>query len=154
MTTVVLMSGVSGVGKSTMARNIVAEDGGVVISADDYFMREGRYEFSAAKLPLAHAQCLRRYIELIQCAPASCTYIVVDNTNTTVVELAPYVAIATAYGFPVELRTLRSELSFEKLAARSVHGCSLGVIRRMQSNLEKREIPTWWDVLVVTRDVK
>uniref|UniRef100_A0A8W8KSP8 Uncharacterized protein n=1 Tax=Magallana gigas TaxID=29159 RepID=A0A8W8KSP8_MAGGI len=58
--TVFIMRGVSGSGKSTIARAIQkVYPSAVLCSADDYFMREGEYHFSADDLESAHKYCQR-----------------------------------------------------------------------------------------------
>lgn len=52
----VLLRGPPGSGKSTLARNILMQNpGGVILSTDDYFIVNGRYQFDLAVLGEAHS---------------------------------------------------------------------------------------------------
>jgi hypothetical protein len=151
---VVLMSGISGAGKDTYIKerfvqrpidvNLVAQ----VCSADDYFMRNGVYTFAPHLLPNAHAKCLRDFTEVVT-TPFSWRdtlpyNLVVNNTNLTTEELAPYVALAAAYGFPVELVTVCCEPHIA--AARSHHVNSLPIVRAMHDRLQARKLPSFWKI--------
>lgn len=89
MKKVIILSGISGSGKSTYGRKLL--EGALwtsVCSADDYFMVGSEYRFDASKLSLAHGQCFKKFIDLLK---GGDQVVVVDNTNTSVVEIAPYV---------------------------------------------------------------
>lgn len=67
------------------------------------------YRFDPAKLPEAHAQCLKKFIRTAQgnTGGALGDVIIVDNTNSTVAEIAPYYAIAEAYGYDTRILRVR-----------------------------------------------
>jgi len=109
----IILIGPSGSGKSTYAKKI----GHATVSADDYFMRDGKYCFDARKLSEAHGECLKRFMYLVM---GGCD-VIVDNTNATIAEVAPYIAIAQAYGFDVIVKVMPVE-SIETLTVRNVHG--------------------------------
>lgn len=90
-----ILSGISGSGKSTYARR----HRGVIVSADDYFVRDGAYRFNPARLSSAHATCFARYLGALDDGHP---LVIVDNTNTTAVEIAPYVLAAQAKGYDHE----------------------------------------------------
>ena len=56
----VLVRGIPGAGKTTFAEKLAWPLGAPVYSADDYFMKDGKYIFNVAGLGAAHAQCLER----------------------------------------------------------------------------------------------
>ncbi len=68
--------------------------------------------------------------------------VVVDNTNTTTEEIAPYYAVARAYGYDVELVTLLVDV--ETAAARNAHGVPMRNIEAMHRRLDQRELPRFW----------
>jgi len=111
----IILIGPSGSGKSTFAKTL----GHNIVSADIYFMREGEYRFDASKLPLAHASCLKRFIYLLM----DYADVIVDNPNTTIAEVAPYIAIAQAYGYDVVVKVMR-KLPLSECVARATHGNS------------------------------
>ena len=109
----IILIGPSGSGKSTYAKKI----GHTIVSADDYFMRDGKYCFEASKLSEAHGDCLRDYIDAIQWN----TSVIVDNTNTTIAEVAPYIAIAQAYDYDIEV-VVMPFVGLQTFVERNVHG--------------------------------
>ena len=145
--TVTILCGISGSGKSTFAKQI----GGEVCSADNFFTDDdGNYEFNPRFLSDVHAACLREYVELVRGGKGS--DIVVDNTNTTLSEIAPYAALALAYGWELRIRIV--ECDVETAFARNVHGVSRETIEKQASRLSglKGSLPPWWPVECVAAD--
>ena len=147
-----IMRGIPGSGKSTYVRKNFRH--ALVCSADDFFMEEGQYKFDPSKLSQAHGACLRKFVDgLVQNANNTWPYpeIVVDNTNTRLIEVAPYAALALAYGYELEITTILSlpKESFD----RQVHGVPLETINRMYSNLmdSMYKFPSYWPHIVVPR---
>lgn len=101
------MQGVSGAGKSTLARKLVrtvSSRGAYaqIVSADDFFCdSSGAYNFDPAKLGEAHDACFRKFLKFLMYERTE--LIVVDNTNTQAVQIAPYVLAATALGFRAKI---------------------------------------------------
>lgn len=160
MKKVILMSGVSGSGKSTYIQDVILgriREQGVtswrseghgslaVVSADDYFVTpEGAYLFESSKIGLAHGACFKTYIECVQ---AGIDIVVVDNTNTIVAEIAPYMLGAFAYGYEAEIVTLKVEPTSEnivKLSNRNRHGASPNAIAWQVAGMAKRVLMPWW----------
>jgi len=146
---VILMSGISGSGKNTYIKSRFGGDDVVkVFSADDYFERDGDYNFDPSQLPFAHGQCLRNFINTVAIAPNGAAgpmttdVVVVNNTNLTTEELSPYVAIASAYGHPIELVTIHCPPHIA--AARSLHVNSFPICKSMHDRLMARKLPPFW----------
>lgn len=136
---VVIYSGIPGSGKSTIVR--AKHRDAIVCSADNYFTsKDGSYNFDPAKIGEAHAQCLKRFNAA--CSGDSLLDLVVDNTNTSVVEIAPYAALAQAYRYELQIITLlvAPEVAF----ARNVHGVSEETVRKMDAAIRSRVLPPWW----------
>lgn len=154
MKKVTIMCGVSGSGKSyeAMKLQLSAPGESRVVSADHYFTdRSGSYAFSVALLGEAHAACLRRFLDEVQGGTA---HVIVDNTNTTIAEIAPYVAIAQAYGYEVEIRTMHARsIDLESCAQRNTHGVSLEAISGQHQRLTSRRWPFHWEHGAVTFSV-
>ena len=119
----------------------------IICSADDFFEttykfdKESGYKFDGSKLGEAHAQCLRRTIGgMIDQVPI----IAVDNTNTTVLEMAPYYACAQAYGYEVELVTFR--INPGDAYMRGTHNVPLGTIVAQNKRIKGIEIPPHWKI--------
>lgn len=159
---VILMSGIPGSGKTSYVDRLVREDPDskfCICSADHYFQTDsnGKYDqdeeyvFDPSKLADAHSSCMKKFIEEI--VPGSKTsswadVIVVDNTNSTAMELSPYVQIAMAYGVPVEIITINCDP--HSAAERNIHGVSYQTCSRMDANIRNRAIPTFWKAKMTT----
>lgn len=159
---VIIMSGISGSGKDTylkqrfphafkkLSEPMIDEliDEGMslqlICSADHFFEKEGSYKFDVSKLNQAHGECLRDFIDFVQYGfeNENDSIIIVNNTNTTNEEIAPYYSIAKAYGATVELVTL--VLNPEKAAARNVHNVPLTSCQAMAKRLNQRKLPPFW----------
>jgi predicted kinase len=127
---------IPGSGKSTW---IESNPKASVHSADTFFMKEGVYQFNPAFLADAHNACLRGFMR--DCIGGQ-LLVVVDNTNTTIEEIAPYYAIAEAEGYNVSLFTFMVEP--EIAAKRNTHGVPLHAIRAMHERIMNRKIPSFW----------
>lgn len=105
-TEVIIMRGISGAGKTTFAHELASSKpkGEVQIcSADDFFMKDDEYKFDAALLPLAHAECLKKFIAFVSGMFSG--IVIVDNTNLDWFDVSPYYNIAKAYNADVKIRT-------------------------------------------------
>lgn len=148
MPTMFIMRGLPGSGKSTLARmmatGLSSHKHVVVVSADDYFMRDGVYEFDPTKIALAHGQCQQR----AKGACADGVTVIVDNTNTQRWEMEPYIALARTYGYDLQVITVETSLSASDLAWRCSHGVPVETIQRMRDNWESNwqagnPLPPW-----------
>jgi predicted kinase len=90
----ILVRGVSGAGKDTFAELI----GGPIFSADNYFMKNGNYEFDVTKLGQAHNQCQRKTQDAME---TGLSKICVANTFTTQREMKEYFQLAKQFGYRV-----------------------------------------------------
>ncbi len=142
MKEVIILSGISGSGKSTYARKIADTSKDVcIVSADHYFMVNGEYVFDANNLGEAHGQCLRNYTQALL---GDATVIIVDNTNTTAIEIAPYVALAKAYKADCSLVTVHVDA--DVAVKRNCHGVSAKTIHNQATNLFNRHLPFHWKI--------
>lgn len=136
---VIIITGIPGSGKSSHVRNVYPN--AFVCSADHHFMVKGKYMFDATQLGEAHAQCMRRFLDGLA---RDILTIVVDNTNLSAIEIAPYYLAAQAYGYQVSLYTMQVDPKIA--AARNIHGVSAEAIARMAKTLSNREIPPYWNI--------
>ena len=142
-----ILVGISGSGKSTMALAMRSHYPGkpwAICSADHFMVNEkGEYEFIHAKLHLAHQACIRKYLDLLQRAEPR---IVVDNTNCSLWELAPYVAIGHGFNATVEIIIIHQAVAVAYY--RNVHGTPAGTIIHQYGKLQKllNELPSHWNV--------
>lgn len=144
---VVILSGISGSGKSTYAETMVKElvSGTFIIcSADDYMIRDGQYKFDPQQLEQAHNQCFRQFMEGCQ---RNHPLIIADNTNLTAWEIAPYMAGAKAYGGTAELITF--QCSLDAAILRNVHHLPTHSIVNQYRRLKERRLPGFWPHRVI-----
>lgn len=97
MKDLILLRGLPGAGKSTLARTIVGERG-TVLEADTFFMENGEYKFDASKLKIAHEWCQSQtHLSMHYGYPL----VVVSNTFTQEWEMEPYYKLAERNGYRV-----------------------------------------------------
>ncbi|XP_073699114.1 NEDD4-binding protein 2 [Garra rufa] len=98
----VLLRGAPGSGKTTLANALLVQNpGGVVLSTDDYFTRNGQYYFEPNLLGEAHEWNHQRAKEAFEKGQ---TPIIIDNTNMQCWEMKPYVAMAQKHRYKVLFR--------------------------------------------------
>jgi len=99
MKELILLRGIPGSGKTTLAKTI----GGIHIEADQYFMENGEYKFDATKIKLAHNYCQTQTQAWMQhdSEQINVNRIVVSNTFTQEWEMEPYYKLAEQYGYRV-----------------------------------------------------
>lgn len=138
---VVILRGYPGAGKSTYVKNNFKEDTTVVCSADHFFMKNGEYKFDPSKLSEAHAASLRKFIDVINHPTDTPQTLVVDNTNTSVLELSPYLMVAKAYNLKIRLVKLVCKNGYKEAAGRNIHGVPEKTVKRMEETFQT--IPGW-----------
>ncbi len=143
---VLVMSGLPGSGKTTMARRLYREadpmlNRVLIVSADDHFMRDGVYRFDPAMAGRAHQACWREFYGAVS---RDVDLVLVDNTNLTAAEIAPYVLPAEVKGYTVKV--LRVGCDPATAYARQTHGVPSVAFGRMLALWEKRDVMPWWDV--------
>lgn len=110
-----------------------------------FLKKIGVYLFNHNKLSEAHGECFLKFINLLL---NKNELILVNNTNTSVVEIAPYVAAANAFKASVELITLIKDPVL--CAERNVHGVPLKSIQNMVLKIKNRHIPKNWNFTSIT----
>ena len=94
--TVYLLRGPSGTGKSTLAKDLEVKE---VFSADDFYMKDGIYNFNPNQIGIAHGICKKKTEQAMK---DGIYPIAVDNTFTKSFEIKPYLVLAQQYGYDVE----------------------------------------------------
>lgn len=146
-----ILQGPPGAGKTTWAmRQITSGERGTasrygeriaIVSADTE-----RERLIGRTLAEAHAACLRRFVDLLNAPPrlGSTMHIIVDNTNTTQAEVAPYVALGMAYGHVVTLRSFPG-----RGPGMDVHNVPEHVYHAMVDRIAKFAPAPFWDIRIV-----
>lgn len=149
MRSVVVLSGVSGSGKSEHAKKAELahhHDSMMIVSADHYFIGpDDVYRFDPTQLSKAHGECFKVFIDALR---HDVELVIVDNTNTTTIEIAPYMLAASAYCYEAEIVIMNArEHQLEMCAKRNKHGVSLDVITKQHQRMWdlKNQLPPWWN---------
>ena len=150
MKEVIIVRGTSGSGKTTWVNNKLKElrSKGTVCtacSADNYFIKEGKYQFDPNKLDDAHLSCYRNFLAALQ---IGYQIIIVDNTNTQLWEMTPYTMLAKTYGY--DIKVVRTTCAARTAAERNVHGVPAKSVESMYKRMQN--LPKYWpkETIVVT----
>jgi len=131
------MMGLPGSGKSTWAKSL--EGNNQILSSDNYFTdKDGNYNWTIEEAHKGHEDCLRKFIRVLMpdytySSPVLDT-IIIDNTNVRIHDIAPYIRIAQAYGYDVEVNYIDTDIEVAK--SRNVHGVPDAAYDRMKKNFE------------------
>jgi len=151
---VTVLAGIPGAGKSHIA-DVLRERGADVLSTDDFWVDTDGYNFDPKRITEAHGWNLKRFIfnlrgsdRMRDSGVIHEPWLVVDNTNTTIAEIAPYVAIAQAY--QAEVKIVAVMCPWEVAAKRQTHGVPVTKVYQMSVRLEEtlRSFPSWWPLEV------
>lgn len=121
------MRGLPGSGKSTLAQQL--GKGGIVLSTDDYFERDGEYVFDPLKLSEAHRW---NYIRALNAMKKGISPIVIDNNTVQAWEAKPYVTEGLRYGYEIRIQEPNTPWKFdaEELTKRNKHQVPLEIIHK------------------------
>jgi predicted kinase len=131
-----IMIGPAGCGKSTFT--VEKELPGAVVSADAYHTKNGIYDYKPEKAGEAHASCLRQFLDFVQAGDSD---VIVDNTNVSMYQVAPYIAIAKAYGYEIDCFVF-SKADPEECFKRTLHGVPIKTVFHMYYEMHNL-IRTW-----------
>lgn len=104
MKNLILLRGLPGSGKSTVADLIGASGAGYAhFEADMYFMKDGVYKFDPTKIKDAHAWCQNsvEHAMLLNHTTGHNSVIIVSNTFTQDWEMKPYYDLAKNWDYQV-----------------------------------------------------
>ncbi len=138
-----ILRGLPGAGKTRFTKTMPDVD---IFSADDYHTFGGIYKFDPKRAGYAHNECFKAYLaRAIQGKVGR--DIIVDNTNTTLMELSPYVRVAeaTARDYKIMYFLCDVPTSIE----RNIHGVPANTILTMSKNLLTEIVPPFWNQEVV-----
>ena len=91
----IVLRGLPGSGKSFLT-NYFANDNAEICSADDYFEKNGKYEFDPNQLQKAHDFTYNTCIEYLH---KRSNTVIIDNTNSTLREYKKYIEAANCFGY-------------------------------------------------------
>lgn len=135
MLQLVIMRGLPGSGKTTLANKIAEQKRAVVYATDDYFIEEDKvYRYYHDRTKEAHQWNIDRTKEALQAGRS----VIVDNTNYKKSHMEPYLELAEKFKAKVSIVTapLNSRKS-DFLAYNNIHNVSESVIKRMRKEWEE-----------------
>lgn len=127
---VYILVGVPGSGKSTLIHKMMDEHT-TIVSADHYFMRDGKYRFDRQQLGKAHTSCQNNFELAIKLQTST---IFVDNTNIKARDRKFYIDMALENDYEVQILALPADV--EASVARNVHGVPAEAIQRMKDTCD------------------
>ncbi len=139
---VIILRGLPGAGKSSLHLDATT----TTVSADHHFTdSDGVYKFVPSELGDAHKECLQDFLKLLQSYDAN--VVVVDNTNLTAMEIAPYYRLAEVFDYEVEIVTVQCDPAVAFI--RNIHGVPEATHKRMAETLANEKLPPWWNHRVI-----
>lgn len=127
MTKLVLIRGLPGSGKSTMAKTLYKDL--VHVEADMFYIDNGVYKFDAKKISSVHWWCQTKTLMNLINEKS----VVVSNTFVKAWELQPYIKMAEELMIDIEIITATGNYS-------NIHGVPQTTIDRMENNWEEFEL--------------
>lgn len=128
MPKLLLIRGMPGTGKSTLAKTIKDDEGVPYfhVEADMYFtLPDGTYHYERSKAGIAHTWCQREAAKALEKG----LNVVVSNTFCQEWEMMPYIRMAETLNVPYEIIVLEKEYG-------SVHGIPEEVMQRFRDRWE------------------
>jgi predicted kinase len=129
MIKLILIRGISGSGKTTHAKKLLAEDSSLShYEADMFFYKNGEYNFNPQKLRHAHVWCKARTEDDLSVGKS----VIVSNTFTQKWEIEPYLELGKKYNAEVTIKKANGNYQ-------NIHGVPADALERMRSRWEDIE---------------
>lgn len=130
-----LVRGIPGSSKTTLATKLAKENGGVAVSADDFFTHDdGNYKFNFSLIRAAHQYCLGKIFYHLSRGED----VYAHNTYTQKWEMEMTIDIASQAGYDWDIvePTVKWRYDVEECARKNTHGVPLATIQKMKDRFE------------------
>jgi len=145
----IILRAAPGFGKTIYAEQILPIALGLdkkkilIVSSDHYMVNDdGIYEFDWRKLGKNHLTCRKTFLHAM-CFRQELEAVIVDNTNTRLIEIAYYQGLGSIFG-PVEIHEIIGNL--DTLICKNIHGVPDSTVVDMFNRIKDEPIPRFWDV--------
>ncbi|XP_077396374.1 uncharacterized protein n4bp2l2 [Festucalex cinctus] len=145
----ILMRGLPGSGKTTMARELLEMGpSGLILSTDDYFAHNGGYRYEPSLLGDAHKWNHRRASNAMHDGRSP---VIIDNTNLQAWEMKPYVQMALQQGYRIDFCEPNTSWKYDpyELEKRNKHGVPQEKIAQM---LDRFSYPISVDLVLSSQE--
>jgi len=131
MKVLIIVRGIPGAGKSTLAKKLTVVNGNRIAAgpfeADNYMVDSaGKYAFDPKRLGYCHNRCLTDVENAMIDGEET---IVQSNTNTTFKEMVPYLELAERYDYKVQTIIVQADFG-------SVHGVPADKLAQMKARFQ------------------
>ncbi|MCW7491217.1 ATP-binding protein [Leptospira sp. 2 VSF19] len=127
--TLLVLRGIPGSGKTSLAKAISLTNGAPIFSIDSYFENElGEYHFDYQKNHLAYKDCEAKTKKALE---DKIPFVIVDNTFTLDWELEPYIRLANEFGYKLHVVTVEN-----RHGGKNVHQIPGEQIEKMKSKYQ------------------
>lgn len=133
MKKLIIIRGISGTGKSKLAKKFSEKYQTKAYSTDDYFMINGQYKWSREKLIENHRKNIDRVVNAMK---SNNSVIIVDNTNARAWEMKTIVEPALKYNYEIEI----VEPSWSKQLKDNYGKWNIDFIEKLQKNPDRIKI--------------
>jgi len=137
-----VLRGLPGTGKDEIAKflnldNVAGEiqtGQAVILSTDQFFIKDGKFQFDKTKLKEAHEATWEAFKSAIS---SDSQVIIINNTNIKKFHYAHYVDYAQRHGYLTSIVIIpANDVSDRELATRNVHSVDQGTISKMRKEFE------------------